>query len=191
MGKIKQNKQKKEEKFGLKDFAFFGMVLLLYFFYIKTKDEIVNYPTWLTYTAFLITVTVVIFAHLKKFKKEFILQKGTDLYFSIALILAKIIIISLFLAGIILIPFNYYNIYKAKEKPLEVAKCEIKGVSTYSKNRKIFFVLYGRTNVMYGFTPIMEDIKANGKFKDYYFVAEIRKGFLNSYILENWSIERK
>ena len=191
MDKKKSSKSIKTERFTVKDFAFLGIFVLLYLVYIKTKDEIINYPTWLNLLTFFIIILIVVLFHLSRLKNEFKIQNWFDLGASIALLLAKIIIISLFLTGIFLVPFNYINIYSTTKNKSEIYKCEITGVSTFSQNRKIFFVLNGRTNVLYGFKPIMEDIKDNEKFKEYYFAAEVRKGLLNSYILEGWSIEKK
>ena len=181
----------KGEKFNPATLLIVAGFLLAYFFYMKTKDVIINYPTYLNYILFSTIVGSLFFFHYNKFKIEISKIKGNDLYLYIALNLGKNLIIAWFLAGIILIPFNYYNIHTAKENSLEIINCEIEGVSTYSKNRKVFFSLNERTNVIYDFKPIMEDIKDNGKFKDYYFVAELRKGFLGSYILEDWDIQKK
>ena len=183
--------KKKDEKYSSVTLILAAGLLLVYFFYMKTRDEIINYPTYINYILFFSIICSLFLFHFNKFKIEFLKLRGKDLYLYITINLAKNLVVAWFLVGLVLIPFNYYNIHTAKGNSSEIIKCEIKGVSTYSKNRKVFFSLNGKTNVMYDFIPIMEDIKDNGKYKDYYFVTELRKGLLGSYILEGWDIQKK
>lgn len=181
----------KREKYNGATLLIVAGTLLGYFFYMKTKSVIMNYPNYLYYILFFIIAVLLFILHYSNFKIIVSKIKRCDLYLYVALNLGKNFIIAWFLAGIMLIPFNYYNIHTAKENSIEIINCEIKGISTYSQHRNVFFVLNERTNVIYGFKPIMEEIKDNGKFNNYYFIAEFRKGLLGSYILESWDIQKK
>ncbi|QGK73060.1 hypothetical protein [Flavobacterium sp. SLB02] len=165
--------------------------LLVYFFFIKSKDVIINYPYWLLFTAFAIVLVIVAILQYREMQKEYSKTEKDDKPLFVVINGLKIAVIAYFVSGVILIPFNYYTIYNSKENALISEKCEITGISTYSKNRSVFYKFKGKTNVINGFKPIMENIKDNGKFKNYYFAAEVKKGICNTYILENWDIIQK
>lgn len=165
--------------------------LMLYFFYMKSSEIILNSPNWLLGIVFISAITIVTIINCRELKARVIQIQQQDKFLSIGLILLKYLVVSYFIAGIFLIPFNYYIIYKSKNSISTYEKCEILGISTNSKNKKIFYRFKGKTNVLYAYTPIMEEIKNNRKFNDYVFTAEFKNGLLGTYILENWSIEKK
>lgn len=165
--------------------------VLVYFFFIKSKDIIINYPYLLLFSVFAIVLVISTVVQLKKIRKEYTKIEREDHYLFLGIKILKIVVIAYFVSGIILIPFNYYTIYNSKKNISILEKCEITGISTYSKNRTIFYKFKGKENALYGFKPIMETIKENNKFKEYYFVAKVKKGFLDTYILENWDIVQK
>ncbi len=184
-------KSKNNAKDNVKEIALSAVVLLIYFYHMDLNDSIINQPVWINYTLFLIIDLALSISNFNKLKISIKTLIGISLYYNIALYLFKFSIISYFLSGIMMIPFNYYNIQIANEKSLEIVNCEIKNVSTYSKNRCVFYNFKGNTNVMYGYTPVMEEIKDNGKFKDYCFIVKCRTGLFGSYIMESWRIEKK
>jgi hypothetical protein len=183
--------KKTSSKLTIQDWIKLMGFVLIYFFYIKSKDRIINYPSWLLVTVFGIVLVVCIILQYRKIQEHYskIEKKNKFLFFGINIL--QIAVIAYFVSGIILIPFNYYAIYSSKTNTLTVENCEIRGISTYSKNRTIFYKFKGKTNVVNGFKPIMEIIKDNGKFKKYYFAAEVKKSICNTYILEGWDIVQK
>nr|WP_294931135.1 hypothetical protein [uncultured Flavobacterium sp.] len=164
---------------------------LVYFFFLKSKDIIINYPYWLLIMVFSIVLVICISLQFRRIKEDFVTIEKKDKFLFFGINILQIAVIAYFISGIILIPFNYYNIYNSKNNNLISEKCEITGISTYSKNRSIIYNFKGKSNVMNGFKPIMENIKDDGKFKNYYFVAEVRQGACNTYILESWDIVQK
>jgi len=188
---MKNKKAKINNKLTIVDWIKLIGFVLVYFFFIKSKDIIINYPYWLLFTAFAIVLVIVVILQYRTIQKEYSKIEKEDKLLFLVINSLKIAVIAYFVSGIILIPFNYYTIYNSKENALSSEKCEITGISTYSKNRSIFFNFKGKTNVVNGFKPIMEDIKDDGKFENYYFAAEVRWGVCNTYILESWDIIQK
>lgn len=188
---LKSKKTKVNNKLTTEDWIKLVVFFVVYFFFIKSKDSIVNYPYWLLITVFAIVLVISTIYQYRKMCDDYSKTEKKDKLLFLVINTIKISVIAYFVSGIILIPFNYYAIYNSKKNNLSVENCEITGISTYSKNRSIFYKFKGKTNVINGFKPIMENIKDNGKFENYYFVGEVRKSICNTYILENWSIIEK
>lgn len=184
--------RKSNKKITGKQLIIFAIALVAYFFFMKSKSQIINYPNFIYYILFLTLITIWIILKYREWSVSLLKLstfKQRLIFFSVELI--KLMVIFWFLAGIILVPFNYYNIYTAKKNKLNTVYCEITGISTYSQNRSIFYIFNGRTNTMYGYNELMDEIKDDAKYKNYYFVANVREGILDSYIIETWSIQKK
>jgi hypothetical protein len=188
---IKNRTLKVNNKLTIIDWIKLIGFVLIYFFYIKSKDRIINYPFWLLVTVFGIVLVVCIILQYRKIQENYSKTEKKDKFLFFGINIIQIAVIAYFVSGIILIPFNYYAIYSSKTNTLTVENCEITGISNYSKNRTIFYKFKGKTNVVNGFKPIMEIIKDNGKFRKYYFAAEVKKSICNTYILESWDIVKK
>lgn len=162
--------------------------IIVYFIYMIGDDQILNYPKWIYYILFLLFWGL--FSYLKIIKTFVRVPFNKDLvvlFFNVI----KFAVFSWFLAGIVLIPFNFYNIYISKKNTLEAYECKITGISTYSQNRCVFFVLEGETNVIYLYKPIMEDLKNKKNYNEYKFIVDVRQGLLGSYVLEDWDIQKR
>ena len=159
------------------------LMIVLYFFYMKSKDLILNFPSWIYYTIFIISVIVL----LTNFYTKQIKNKNFDRFQILTNVIQRIIL-SWFISGIILIPFNYFLIFSVKNNNSLSKKCEIINVSTYTKNRCIFYKLDNQTNVLYGYIPIMEEINENKKFENYNLILRVKKGLFNTYLMEDWNI---
>lgn len=184
-------KTKENNKLTTGDWIKLAVFFVVYFFFIKSKDSIINYPYWLLLAVFAIVLIISAIFQSRKIREDYSKIEKRDKLLFLGINTIKIAVIAYFVSGILLIPFNYYTIYNSKKNNLSVENCEITGLSTYSKNRSIFYKFKGKTNVINGFKPIMESIKDNGKFENYYFVVEVRKSICNTYVLENWSIKEK
>ena len=93
------------------------------------------------------------------------------------------------IAGIILIPFNYYNIYKSQANDSKTMKCEIEKVNTKGKSY-LYFKVDNKTNLINGYIRNMKDIN-NSNANKYWLILKTRPGLLGTYIVENWDIEHK
>jgi hypothetical protein len=188
---MKRKDVKKSNKLSAIDWMKLIGFVLVYFLFIKSKDIILNFPYWLMFTVFTIVLVICTILQFRKIQEDYVRIEKKDKFLFLGINILKIAVIAYFVSGIILIPFNYYTIYSSKKNTISLEKCEITGVSTYSKNRTIFYKFRGRTNVLYGFKPIMEIIKDQGKFKKYYLVLEGKEGICDTYILEGWNIIQK
>jgi hypothetical protein len=159
---------------------------------MKSKSQILNYPNFIYYAPFFIFLATSLIMKYKSWSIQTLkLSLFKQRFIFVSLEILKFSVLIWFIIGVILIPFNYFNIHIAKKQPLETAYCEITGISTYSQNRTLFFLLKGRTNALYCYNKTMDEIKENARYKDYYFIAELRQGLLGSYILENWRIQKR
>ena len=182
--------QKQSKQINKKKLLLLVAMLVVYFFFMKSKDEIINYPKYINYSLFLLLFTTGFIYQLKCLKNTIVTKtKSLERILIIFLYVCKVLCLSWFITGICLIPFNYYNIYKSKKNTSEIIYCDIIGVSTYSKNRSVFYTFEGKTNILYGYIPIMEHMKE--EYSNFQLIAHVRKGFLNTYILEDWNIKKK
>lgn len=162
-------------------------MIVLYFFYMKSKDLIINYPSWIYYTLFLL---IVFFLLINLLRDKNRIQNYISDKFQITLKIVQQIIVSWFVAGIVLIPFNYYILIKTEGNNVEFKSCPIIGVSTFSKNRCVFYSLDGHTNVLYGYIPIMEEMNTNKQWQNYRLILNVKKGLLNTYVMKDWNINK-
>lgn len=188
---MKKIETPKENSLSVKELVGVGGALIVYFFYAKSKDTIINYPNWLLYMTILIVCTVISLFTFKDEKAKYLNVDKRDRMFFVGLALVRTIIIAYFISGILLIPFNYYTINSSKSNPLKFENCEIVKITTETQNRKVFYKFNGKTYILYAYKPIMEELKNSEAYKEYFFVAGVRQSILNTYILENWDIERK
>lgn len=183
---------KKKNSLTVKEWIAVVGALFIYFFYAKSKDVILNYPNWLLYIMIILTSAIIAIFTFRDQKAKYLNEvEKKDRGWFIAFGVVKLIVVAYFISGMLLIPFNYYTIHSSKEAPLTYEKCEIVKITTETQNRKIFYRFRGKVNILYAYKPIMEELKNNGEYKEYFFVAGVREGNLNTYILESWDIERK
>ncbi len=167
------------------------VVLFLYFFYVSSRDKIVNYPPYLATISLILTFLAIIIIEWKKLDAFINAIKNRFSIFDLALIFVSRLILALFISGILLIPFNYYNISMAKKNHLEYVDCVVRGVPTFSKNRTIYYEFNGELNTTFANKQISEEIRKSKNYDDYVFIAAIRKGLWGSYYLEDWDIRRR
>lgn len=170
----------------------FAIALVLFWIYLKTKQDTIGYPEFLFNSFFLIIFIGLVLATMQKTIFEFKnirdkIDRGIFIFFHIV----KNLIISVFLSGIFLIPFNLFNRSYSEKKPTEMIKCEITGLSDYSKNSSFYYEYKGEESIIYAHRQIMSDIYINKNHRDYLFVAEVRKGLLDTYLIESWDIVHK
>jgi hypothetical protein len=166
-------------------------VVLLFIFYIKSKGEIINYPDWLLYSCVSIVSLVILFFRIKKAMNDQSKFKALDRILFWGLFICTVLVPSYFIGAIILIPFNYYNIEYARNNSTVSERCEITGVSLRSRPRCVFYKFHSRTNMVNGYIPIMQEVSDSKRYKDYEFVVDVRRGLLNSFVMDGWTITHK
>ncbi len=187
---MKRSKNKQLNQKRLTDLYTMAATLIIYFFYMKSKDIILNYPYYLLFISFICIFIILIRANYRKTREKYFKTEKSERAIFIGLAILKLCVISYFTSGILLIPINYYIIYKSQNNYSTFEKCEIEGIATETQNRKLFYKFKGDIYAIYDYDPIMEEIKNNKKFVDYVFCVEFKKGLLDTYILENWHIKK-
>jgi hypothetical protein len=182
----------KNNKNKLVEILKFSTILILFWVYVKTKEETIGYPEYLFYFLFLIIFFFCLLIYSKRTILEFnTIRDKIDQTIYIFFYILKNVIVSVFLSGIFLIPFNLYNKSYSKKNQIEIIKCKITGLSDYSKNSSFYYEYKGKEYIIYAHRKIMSDIYINKNHRNYLFVAKVKKGFLNTYIIESWDIVRK
>ena len=179
-------------KLDKKTFLFLVGVVIVYFFFMKTLDKIVNYPFFILYTISGIIFTTLLFFDIKAFLVAFKnLDYLIDKIISAILYSIKNLILSWFLSGIIIIPFNYYDIYVSKFNPSQTLILPIKSLYSRPRNNVIFYEFKGKTMILNGRIKIMDEIFNKKNFKDYELIFVVHPALIDSYVLEDWDIQRK
>lgn len=193
---MKDKKQQEELKTNDKNkpltVAILIVVLALYWFYLKTKQETMGYPSFLFTILFCVLFLGLLIATLPKDISEIKTNKDkTDKALFILFNVIKKTFIAFFVSGILLLPFNLYNKSFAKNNPIETIKCKITGLTDYSKNSSFYYEYKGKEYIIYAHRAIMSKIYIEKNQDEYWFVAKVRKGLLNSYVIEDWDIVHK
>lgn len=169
------------------------LILLVYFFFMDSKDIIINYPQNILYGTFFGLFLISSVFVIRKIIKSNSIRKQKDLLdkfiFGVMSFL-KIAIITWFVAGILLIPLNYSIINYSKSQMSFIELVEIEQLISRGKDR-IFFELNGRRNVIIFHKPIMNDIYKKKNHYNYLLELEIKESLLGSYVLINWDIIEK
>lgn len=175
------------EKLTSWQIVFLISLLIINLLYLKTYDVIINYPYKAKMIAYILCL--IFFCG----KNNWMYRKMTKRYAltSKYIVVIAIIIVVYFASNALLVPFNYYIIYSAEKSPTEKLNCEITGVSVYSQNRNVYYKLNDKTNIVYGYSKIMDTISKSKSFHDYTFVASVKKGIFDTYILKYYYIKRK
>ena len=170
----------------------FAIAVFLFWIYVKTKADTIGYPEFLFNTLFLVIYILLVLIMLQKTIFEFKnINNRIDRWIFIVFYILKNSIFSVCLSGVFLIPFNLFNINYSKRNNIEIIKCEITGLSDYSKNSSFYYNYQGQETIIYAHKQLMSYIYINKNHRDYLFVAQVRKGLLDTYIIESWDIVRK
>jgi hypothetical protein len=169
----------------------FGLGVIIWYFFNRSYKETINYPDQYLYWLILIVFTITLVFRFKRIKTEFLKQREYFLgkMVSLGINVVFTAIVAWLIAGIILIPFNYYNIYKSQANDSQTMKCEIEKVNTKGKSY-LYFKVDNKTNLINGYIRNMKDIN-NSNANKYWLILKTRPGLLGTYIVENWDIEHK
>jgi hypothetical protein len=184
-----QNKQESAKKSNKKILWALGGLIFIFFFYMKSKDLILNYPTYLYYISF--GFSFVLVGIINKWKWIQIHIKGRSTLDFVSYLVNGILphlILAFFISRTLLIPFNYYNIHHSKSNPPKVVYCEIESLSARARHNNVFFRFNGEIEAINGHKPIMNEIYKKQPVKDYALKLILRKGLIDSYIVSDWDI---
>lgn len=190
--KRRQGLSKNDKKSKSREALKFAVVLILFWFYVVAKEKTIGYPDYLFNLAFGIILLVLLVTTSRITISEFKDLRGKiDKVIYAFFYIVKTLFISFFLSGIVLIPFNLYNRYYSKRNAIEIIKCEITGLSDYSRNSCFYYSYKGEVSIIYAHRQIMSDIYINKSYQDYLFIAKVRKGLLDTYLIESWDFVHK
>jgi hypothetical protein len=165
-------------KFSLKELLPYAAALAAYFFFNKTSNEIVKYPDLIAYllyaVSFAITLTYQLVL-LRKIIKSF--DKLVQKIIAVGLRVLIAAVFSVFISGILLIPFNYYDIYASRGNPSETVICPLEGLVA-SRSHTIYYDFGGSLHAL-TFTSgnsLMTAIYLKGNYKEYQLLLTVSSG---------------
>ena len=97
-------------------------------------------------------------------------------------------IFSWFVTGILLIPFNYYDIHAAQDNPSEIVYCPVTGLVEDARKSCVYYEFSGSTHIVYGVSgssKLMREIYLKGNYKEYQLRLTMKKALFGSYFLED------
>jgi hypothetical protein len=169
-----------------------GGAVVAYLFFVKTLNVIINYPMIVGYlvgaSVFIIIFVYKVSSFVAKTIRTGSLLRGAGEVF---LRVLRSAVCAWFVSGIILIPFNYYNIYVAQNNPAIIVHLPITGVVANAKSHKIYYEFNGKMGLLNGKDDLMNEIYDKGNYMDYSLVVIIHAALFDSYFIEDWYIQKK
>jgi hypothetical protein len=103
------------------------------------------------------------------------------------------VIFSWFVTGILLIPFNYYDIHAAEGNSSDIIYCPVTGLVADGRKNCVYYKFSGSTHILYG-TPgstLINEINAKGNYEEYRLRLTVKKALFGSYIIEEWDLDKR
>ena len=192
----KTTKQKdKTATLSTKEWLCCGAVLFVFLFSTRSSSRMVNYPQPVYY-AVLVGVGAAVGRWFWKADVAAFRAVGKDWVsrgLFTGLHLVKVVVITCLFTGIALLPFNYYNLYRAKTGRVVTESVAIADVDrrTRSGGPGIYFLYNGRRNHLTGNRSLIDSISLRGNAGEYLLVLNMSEGLLGSYVVNDWSIAPK
>ena len=172
-----------------RDYLILAAAVAMFVWYMYTARRILNYPEVLHYAGiglcFIIALLVDIRGALGRWTA---LKLWQEKVFAIVLTVAGWVLIAVLAGTAILIPFNYYDMYVAADSPRDTVYCPINGVVSRTRNHNVYFIFKGKMNMLNCQTSLTNEIAQKKNYDDYTFIATVRKGLMDSYVLDDWQI---
>lgn len=174
-----KHKRKLEEKNN--PYVFVGIGLGLMFFYMKTKQELINYPNqYVVFGIVLFSFSLVLFNYKKIFNVN-LLETGLNMI--------RYVLVAWIVVGVLFIPFNYYLIQSTKESKAEYLLLPLVKVSTNSQNRCFFYLYNDKKFVYYDYDPRFENILRNKNYEDFQIQFKVKKGEIGVFRIMDWDLK--
>lgn len=174
----KINKNRQVEKFTKKEWFYLILASVLFWFYSKTVDKILNYNFFLFFICFCSVFTISVLIGIKEKTLSFWFEK-----------IVKSLVFSFTISGIILLPLNFYIIDFSKGNPIINKNFDIASVSTSSARKQVRFEFMREIKVLYSYDEILYEVKKHPE--KYKLNIRVRKSIFNTYVLDDWNIEKK
>ena len=176
-------------KLSKRQYFLFAVGLIIYIFFLRSYDKILNYPNWLLFglggTIFISFLFYKIKTFINSIRKDPPLAK----IFAIFIRCMAAVIFSWFLTGILLIPMNYYILNSAKNTASYTMDLKITGLVTKGRTKKIFYEFNGSGRTFYSSAKIIAEISKN--YDAYQLRVTVRRAALETLVIENWEFVKK
>ncbi len=191
-GNLHPSSKGKSTNLSRKELFIFGGALAIYIFFRKSLNSIINYPNILLYVASGIMFVIIFLYGLPKLRNE--MNSVDNLPGKVVAVSIRILsaaIFSWFVTGILLIPFNYYDIHAAQGNSSEAIYCPVTGLTANAKDNSIIYEFGGSSHILYGSSKLMNEIYSKGNYKEYQLRLTVKKALFGSYFLEDWDLEKR
>lgn len=176
--KLEMKHRKKSEK-SKNTIYILVIILSILFFFMKTKQKLINYPNEFILYGILILFCVLILFNYNQLKKcKNVIEVG--------FVFLKYFFYSIGLTLVVFTPFNYYLISGSKKSKIEVLTLPLVKVSTHSQNRCFFYSYKEEKYVYYDYDSKFEEILKNENYDDYRVRFQVKKCYLNTLIIIDW-----
>lgn len=178
-------------KFTTKELLPYAAALAAYLIFVKTSNSIVNYPDLIAFLLYGVGFAIILTYQLLQLRK---IIKSTDkpveriIAAGLRVLIAAVF--SIFVTGILLIPFNYYDIYASQGNPSKTVYCPLEGVVSHG-HHTIYYDFDGSLHALSTVPRLLNEISSKGNYKEYELILTIRKAFLGSYIIEDWQLHKR
>lgn len=191
-----------KQKYSSKELFVFIILIVLFVASLLLQNNIINYPNNFSFYLYIIILTILAIKYYKLILEVIAINQGINKIIGMSFLLITGIITSIFYSQIIILVLNIYLTYECKKNPIIKVKCNISQVINRARDQKIYYYYQGNIqgisnisfkdskNLTYGYIPII--IANNPKLCDEYkFIAGIRKGIYDTYLLESWTIQKE
>jgi hypothetical protein len=193
------------EKWATKELILYVAGLSFTLIFLFSQKMIANYPNKLFWSVFIVVYCGCLIYFFNAFKTD--LQKSVDWLDRVLaafMLFAKSLFVGFIINSAILSPFNIYDHYVAKNNIVETVHCNIDNISYTSNSQKhgyflaasegqyaMSYTLNDKGNTLRTNNDIVRDRYEQKDYKDYTLLISIKQGLLGSFIIQNWSVEKK
>lgn len=172
-------------------FLIFTIGTFLFWYFLKTKEQILGYPSFLIAVTFAPIFIMCISISVIERKAQFRKAKKPDRYLITGFILAGNALLAYMISGVLLIVFNAININFSEQNSPEPIICPV--TSAYSDHRTgtIYYSFRQKEYALNDSNELVYDIYKHKSAGKYNIVFSARKGLLSTYVIEYWKIMPK
>lgn len=169
-------------------FLIFAIGTFLFWYFLKTKEQILGYPGFLIAVTFAPIFIICISISVIERKAQFRKAKTLDRYLIAGFVLAGNALFAYMISGILLIVFNVVNINISEDNPLEKITCPMTSAYSDYRTSTIYYSFRQKVYVLNCNNELVYNIykhKSSGKYNVEF---SARKGLLSTYVIKDWEI---
>jgi len=188
---------KDSNKLSWRDYLLIAGIIAVFYFFDNDHQDILNYPDYLMYWLVAAIAIALVVTRFRKFEKKYMAFQttGDRLFYSL---------ISLIgcgagawvAAGILLSPFNYYDVHVARQNPLDSITCNIDSTTISEKNpdetqtSTIYYHAYDKPGKIetHDYLKALAYMHVLHSYGQYRLMLGVHKGVLNTWWLDKWSL---